>query len=548
MEESILGENLKELREERGLKQSDVAQELNIPIPTYSSWERGRTEPGIDWLLRLADYFDVSVDRLLRPERSLVIGTFLPQASDAKFHPILNDEGFYTDIYPFVFSKFFLYDPYDKRFHVELIDSWRIDRKELSYTFYIHKDVKFHNGELMTLEDVKYSYEEFLKKESSDFYQQFISAIEVKPEEKAIQLKLKRWLDLQNLPAPYIIPKSYRGSSQCLDGSGPYRISRESREALLENPGFEHVSLESNTSYFIKAPLIQSVKFHKFGSIDDLTGALNEGRLVFAADIVCKDPRFQVERGLGNIPYNLVFKQEDDKEVDRSICRNADFRKAIDLVLNRKRMEDGIRELLGMEEDEEFPPLRHLFNLIPESQSQRDIGKYDPDKAMEYWARAKASLEEKGASLDFSVASAYASNDPVSLKLLDEVIKQLQKVGINARQAENNEESKAHAVIHIVKFNTPEFIFANLCSDKSRELWGYYSEYVRGLLLGEDTEEGIGLRTYRMIQDFLLAESVFVPLPRCGGTVTHTKALDTKSRLRVTSLFYGPDIIHWELH
>ncbi|MCL2755438.1 MAG: helix-turn-helix domain-containing protein [Firmicutes bacterium] len=61
-------ERLKELRAERSLKQSEVARELNIQEPTYSSWEQGRREPNIDTILRLAEFFDVTVGQLLGSE------------------------------------------------------------------------------------------------------------------------------------------------------------------------------------------------------------------------------------------------------------------------------------------------------------------------------------------------------------------------------------------------------------------------------------------------------------------------------------------------
>lgn len=56
---------LKEIRQEKGLYQKDIAQMLNKTITCICDWERGRTEPSIQDLLQLANYFEVSTDYLL---------------------------------------------------------------------------------------------------------------------------------------------------------------------------------------------------------------------------------------------------------------------------------------------------------------------------------------------------------------------------------------------------------------------------------------------------------------------------------------------------
>lgn len=56
---------LKELRKKKGLTQLRLAIELNTTQNTISRYETGEHEPGIAELLKLADYFNVSVDYLL---------------------------------------------------------------------------------------------------------------------------------------------------------------------------------------------------------------------------------------------------------------------------------------------------------------------------------------------------------------------------------------------------------------------------------------------------------------------------------------------------
>lgn len=57
--------NLKLLRTEKHLYQKDIANLLNIAISTYSYWESGFNEPDQKSLIKLADFYNVSVDYLL---------------------------------------------------------------------------------------------------------------------------------------------------------------------------------------------------------------------------------------------------------------------------------------------------------------------------------------------------------------------------------------------------------------------------------------------------------------------------------------------------
>ena len=58
-------ERLKQLREEKNLKQIDIASILEYGGTAISNYELNRTEPCISDLIKLADFFDVSVDYLV---------------------------------------------------------------------------------------------------------------------------------------------------------------------------------------------------------------------------------------------------------------------------------------------------------------------------------------------------------------------------------------------------------------------------------------------------------------------------------------------------
>ena len=56
---------LKELRKSKGISQLRLATDLNTTQNTISRYETGEREPGIAELIKLADYFHVSVDYLI---------------------------------------------------------------------------------------------------------------------------------------------------------------------------------------------------------------------------------------------------------------------------------------------------------------------------------------------------------------------------------------------------------------------------------------------------------------------------------------------------
>ncbi|MEN6463056.1 MAG: helix-turn-helix transcriptional regulator [Syntrophomonas sp.] len=61
----MLGQNLKKLREVRKIAQKNLADMLGVGISTVAGWERDYRNPDLEMLVKLADFYDVSVDSLL---------------------------------------------------------------------------------------------------------------------------------------------------------------------------------------------------------------------------------------------------------------------------------------------------------------------------------------------------------------------------------------------------------------------------------------------------------------------------------------------------
>ena len=57
--------NLRNIREDRDIRQKEIAQYLNVSQNTYSQYETGVISLTAEVLIKLANYYDVSIDFLL---------------------------------------------------------------------------------------------------------------------------------------------------------------------------------------------------------------------------------------------------------------------------------------------------------------------------------------------------------------------------------------------------------------------------------------------------------------------------------------------------
>ena len=60
-----IGNNIKHLREQKNLNQSDVAKFFDIKGNTFSNWELEKTYPRVPHLIKLTEYFKVTIEDLL---------------------------------------------------------------------------------------------------------------------------------------------------------------------------------------------------------------------------------------------------------------------------------------------------------------------------------------------------------------------------------------------------------------------------------------------------------------------------------------------------
>ena len=66
----LFGNNLTFLRERNNLKQSQMIDFTGVSRATWSDYERGKTEPDFKGLIKISDFFGVSVDEILKIDLS----------------------------------------------------------------------------------------------------------------------------------------------------------------------------------------------------------------------------------------------------------------------------------------------------------------------------------------------------------------------------------------------------------------------------------------------------------------------------------------------
>jgi peptide/nickel transport system substrate-binding protein len=145
-----------------------------------------------------------------------------------------------------------------------LAESWSASKDGLVYEFVLRHGLRFHNGDPLTADDVKFSFERY-RGAASRFMKDKVAVVEV-VDPGRVRFRLKEpWPDFMTYygslttGAGWIVPKKYLekvgddGFKKAPVGAGPYRF-------VSFNPGIELV-LEANEHYWRKVPSVKRLVF-----------------------------------------------------------------------------------------------------------------------------------------------------------------------------------------------------------------------------------------------------------------------------------------------
>lgn len=68
MEKSILSKNFKKLRLFKGMNQTEFAELFGLKRSSIGAYEEGRAEPKLDALIKISDYFKLTIDDIVKAE------------------------------------------------------------------------------------------------------------------------------------------------------------------------------------------------------------------------------------------------------------------------------------------------------------------------------------------------------------------------------------------------------------------------------------------------------------------------------------------------
>src|SRR6476659_5996574 len=166
-------------------------------------------------------------------------------------------------------------------FAPSLAQSWTASDDGLVYEFVLRDGVKFHNGEPVTAEDVKFSYERY-RGAANKALKDRVASVET-PDPQRVLFKLKQpWADFMTFytsatAAAWVVPKKYvesvgdEGFKKAPVGAGPYKF-------VSFNPGVE-LTMEAFDGYWRKVPSIKRIVIKSIPDESTRLAALKRGEV-----------------------------------------------------------------------------------------------------------------------------------------------------------------------------------------------------------------------------------------------------------------------------
>ena len=305
-----------------------------------------------------------------------------------------------------------------------LAESWTMSKDGRTWEFVLRKGVRFHNGEPVTAEDVKFSFERY-KGTAAPLFKERVREVQV-VDAGRVRFHLKEpWPDFMTFygtsasGAAWIVPKKYiekvgeDGFKKAPIGAGPYRF-------VSFQPGIELV-LEAFDGYWRKTPHVKRLVLKSIPEESTRAAALKRGEVDVVyfvngpiADDIRKTPGLTLTAARTNGVFFLMFPEQwtpGSPWADRRV------RMAASLAIDRQAINEA--ESLGFSGP--------TGNIVPRHQEFAlaiPPDPYDPK-------RAKALLAEAGYASGFD-AGEFTPFPPYN-SMGEAIANYLAAVGIKTR-------------------------------------------------------------------------------------------------------------------
>jgi peptide/nickel transport system substrate-binding protein len=305
-----------------------------------------------------------------------------------------------------------------------LAESWSMSPNGLAYEFVLRKGTRFHNGEPVTAEDVKFSFERY-RGIAAKLLKDKVAAIET-PDATHVRFRLKQpWPDFMTFygtpatGAGWIVPKKYvekvgeEGFKKHPIGAGPYRF-------VSFSPGVELV-LEAFDGYWRKTPSVKQLSFKVVTEISTRMAMLKTGEADIAyamtgplGEEVRRTPGLTLQPTPFSSTHWIVFADQWDASSpwhDRRVRLAATY--AVDRPAMNQAETLGFSKITGS-----FIPTSFEFYWQP------PIYPYDP-------AKAQQLLTEAGYARGFDAGDFWC--DAGATNFCEPVQNYLQAAGIRTK-------------------------------------------------------------------------------------------------------------------
>jgi peptide/nickel transport system substrate-binding protein len=301
-----------------------------------------------------------------------------------------------------------------------LAQSWTVSKDGLTYEFVLRKNVRFHNGEPVTADDVKFSFERY-RGAANKTLKEHVAAVEA-PDPGHVRFRLKHaWPDFMTFyssatGAGWIVPKKYvekvgdEGFKKAPVGAGPYRF-------VSFTPGVELV-LEAFDQYWRKPPAVKRLVFKVIPDESTRLAALGRGEVDIAYSIrgalaqeLQRTPGLSLKPAVIQAPFWLYFADQWDS---KSPWHDRRVRLAVNYAINREAINQA--ETLGFS--------KVTWSIIP---STFEFFWQPPAYPFDA-AKAKQLLTEAGYPKGFDGGDYYC--DASYSSVAEAVVNYLQRAGI----------------------------------------------------------------------------------------------------------------------
>ena len=305
-----------------------------------------------------------------------------------------------------------------------LAESWSASSDGLVYEFLLRKGVRFHNGDPLTAEDVKFSFERY-RGVAASTYKARVAAVEVVDPHR-VRFRLKQpwpdFLTFYGTPATgagWIVPRKYvekvgdEGFKKAPVGAGPYRF-------VSFQPGVELV-LEAFEQHWRKTPSVKRLVLRVIPDESTRLAALKRGEVDVAYSIrgalaqeLQRTPGLTLKPTYIPFAQWLVFTEQWDP---KSPWHDRRIRLAANLAIDRKAINEA--ETLG-------------FSKLTGSMIPQDFDFYWPAPLYPYDPpKAKQLLAEAGYPNGFDAGT--ISSDLVYAPIAEAAANYWQAVGIRVK-------------------------------------------------------------------------------------------------------------------